>query len=246
MDYNKKADLITIGQWIESKLCFGSFEEPFTSNEKYEEIGEKFVRFSIMFSEYLMFPRKGELFDYEIHTVMKNLVSYRLTPQAIVFINYYKDDIGHCNMEKSEELMKNVMFLKDKALCNFHIYNLNQSKTRMPFHIRDYCETFENEDFVVELDGLESIEKGAGKALMEEVLYVFEEYIDIPVLLQAGFLHYGDYECEDDMKRVKELTKFYESLGFENVNHTIGCYEESVMMLAHGHKIKELEEIEKE
>lgn len=242
MNYNKKADLITIGQWIESKICFGSIEEPFTSPPKHEEIGEKFVRYALMYEEGLILPKTGELFDYEVHIIMKNLVTYRLTPHAIAFVYKYQDELSFKDEDAiiDNRFSKNVMYLSDKALCNFHItIQPHTNIQNVCMHIRDYFEQYPEEKIAVELDGLESLEKGKGKALVENALYVLE---DVPVLLQAGFLHYGDYECEEGMERVEKLVKFYEFLGFENVNNKIGWYEESVMMLAHKDKIKELEE----
>ena len=242
MSSSLKADLITIGQWIESRVCFGTFEMPFTSNEKYEEIGELFVRYVKMIEDGLFCLPKDELFDYEIHAAMKNLVAYRLTPHAIDFVcsklkgpvlQIEDDDV------RDNHYSKTIMYLSDRALCNFRITIKPWELSRANFHIRDYFEEYPNEKYAVELDGLESLEKGEGKALVREALFILQ---DVPVLLQAGFLHYGDYECDEGMERVEALAKFYESLGFENVNNTIGNYEESIMMLAHKDKIKELEE----
>lgn len=241
MKYSKKANLITIGQWIENKICFGTFEEPFTSNEKYEEIGELFVRYVKMIEDNLLCLPKDELFDYEIHAAMKNLVTYRLTPHAIDFVcNKLEGPVLKIDDDiRDNHYLKTIMYLSDRALCNLHIAIKPWELSHANFHIRDYFEEYPNEKYVVELDGLESLEKGEGKALVREALYVMG---DIPVLVQAGFLHYGDYECDEGMERVERLAKFYESFGFENVNDTIGCYEESIMMLAHKDKIKELED----
>lgn len=242
---SNKADFITIGQWIENKICFGSFEKPFTSPKKYEEIGELFVRYVKMIEDGLICLPKDELFDYEIHAAMKNLVAYRLTPHAIDFVcsklegPVFKMDDDICDNHYS----KTIMYLSDRALCNLRITIKPWDLSHANFHIRDYFGEYPNEKYVVELDGLESLEKGEGKALVRETLFVLQ---DVPVLLQAGFLHYGDYECELGMERVEALAKFYESLGFENVNDTIGNYEESIMMLAHKDKIKEFDDIEKD
>lgn len=128
------------------------------------------------------------------------------------------------------------MYIDGNALCNFHISANPVDFHRAPFYIRDYFGEYPNEEFVVELDGLESISPGAGKFLVEKALGVLD---NTPILLQAGFLHYGDYECEEGMERVEELVSFYESIGFENVNNQIEDYEESVMMLANKDKIME-------
>lgn len=99
---------------------------------------------------------------------------------------------------------------------------------KYPFYITDFyyfCDTF------VVLDGVESIGYLEGKRLLSSVL---NEMV-VPVLCQAGFLHYGDYEIEArdgiDSGVIDKLVAYYESLGFKNVNDRIGNYEDSVVML---------------
>lgn len=242
---SKKADLITIGQWLEKNVYFQSFEKPYTSNEKYEEIGDKFVRYVIKIKEYQIFMPKEDLHEQDVHTTMKLLLTYRLTPHAIAFMkNNVKesDFIFEDDDIKDNHFSKTLMYLSNKALCKFNIIIRPWDIERTPFHIRDYFENYPDEDFIVELDGLESIEKGEGKNLVQNALYVMQE---VPILLQAGFLHYGDYECEEGMERVNKLVNFYKDLGFENINNTIGNYEESVMMIVNKDWIKE-ESFEKE
>lgn len=236
---SKKADLITIGQWLEKNVYFQSFEKPYTPNEKYEEIGDKFVRYAIRIEEDRICIPKEDLHEYDVHQTMKLLLAYRLTPHAIAFM---KDNVKESDFIfedddiKDNHFSKTIMYLSDKALCKFNIVIPAWDLKHTPFHIRDYFENYPNENFVVELDGLESIEKGEGKKLVQNALYAMEK---VPILLQSGFLHYGDYECEEGMERVNKLVKFYESLGFENINDYIGNYEESVTMIANEDWTKE-------
>lgn len=97
-----------------------------------------------------------------------------------------------------------------------------------PFFIQDmFCIC---KDFIV-LDGLESMSAGAAKRQLEEVL----SYINIPVIIQAGYLYYGDYETVDECKEsydlLDKLCEYYKGIGFVDVNKYIGCYDESVIML---------------
>ena len=59
--------------------------------------------------------------------------------------------------------------------------------------------------------------------------------MNVPIILEAGYLHYGDYEVfsnnPDASDIIPDLVKYYESLGFKNVNNNVGHYEESVVML---------------
>ena len=60
----------------------------------------------------------------------------------------------------------------------------------------------------------------------------------VPIILQAGFLHYGDYEVESP-DILERLVAYYESLGFKDVNNKIGNYEEAVTMIYYN-KLEEL------
>lgn len=153
MKYNYKADLITIGQWLESNVCFGVFNEPYTSNRTYQEIGEKFVRYIKMVEDGFVAPPEEKLNDKEIHAVMKYLVAYRLTPHAIAFAYQNKDEFPFQNKYVMERncVSKSVMYLSDRALCKFHITMQPPSNFKnISMHIRDYFGIFEKEKFAVE------------------------------------------------------------------------------------------------
>jgi len=117
MKNNKKADLITIGQWLENNIYLKPFEEPFTSNEKYEEIGDKFVRHVIKIEEYRMVFPKEELYEYDVHMAMKYLLTYRLTPHAISFMkeNTQKKDFLFKNDDiRNNSFSKTIMYLSNE------------------------------------------------------------------------------------------------------------------------------------
>lgn len=95
------------------------------------------------------------------------------------------------------------------------------------FYIKDfsgYADSF------MCLESLVSLESRKGKAFLQKILST----VNVPVILQAGFLFYGDYaiwESGVDLDSIEKLTKFYEDLGFTNVNSLIGGYENSNVML---------------
>ena len=64
--------------------------------------------------------------------------------------------------------------------------------------------------FFVVLDGLESMQPYAGRSLLKSIIAL----IDMPILLQAGYLHYGDYVLETDESNpnIERLAEMYERL----------------------------------
>lgn len=83
----------------------------------------------------------------------------------------------------------------------------------------------------MQLKKIESAAKDAGAKLINDLTGT----VSVPIMLEAGYLHYGDYEVFsnnlDAHDIVPNLVKYYESLGFKNVNNNVGHYEESVVML---------------
>lgn len=98
-----------------------------------------------------------------------------------------------------------------------------------PFFMKDATAYFNK--YVV-IDGLESMEKGAGLALLNSILDLVG---DIPVLIQAGYIYWGEYslmsEDEDYYNLPEKLADYYGKADFHNVNKYIGNYEDSIVML---------------
>lgn len=83
--------------------------------------------------------------------------------------------------------------------------------------------------FIV-LDNLVSLKPGSGRELVQCI----QNTLACPIVLQAGFLKYGDYVTFQNTGNkwvIEKLVKYYESLGFENVNKDMGYYNEAVTML---------------
>lgn len=91
-------------------------------------------------------------------------------------------------------------------------------------------ETFgEISDRFVLVDLLESMSENAGSNLLNDIVYVFNRRTTkVPILIQAGWLYFGDYYQGIDVKT--RLVKFYEKLGFENLNGKFS-YSDSVIMM---------------
>ena len=79
------------------------------------------------------------------------------------------------------------------------------------------------------IDSLESCKAGEGSRLLNNLL----RYCDtenIPVVLKAGYLYYGDCATEN-RDQLDRLIAFYKKHGFIDVNSVVGCNSESVVMV---------------
>lgn len=125
---------------------------------------------------------------------------------------------------------KTIDLRTEDACCSVALYNIIDDfhLDNVPFYVYDfteYCKKF------VAIKKIESAAKGAAAKLLNDLTGT----VSVPIILEAGYLHYGDYEVfssnPDAQDIVPDLVKYYESLGFKNVNTDIGHYEESVVML---------------
>lgn len=102
-------------------------------------------------------------------------------------------------------------------------------KDNLPFYVTDMLGF--SDRFIV-VDGLESFVKGSGAKLLDMTVQRFDP---LPVLIQAGYLYYGQYEYidkdSDCYALVDKLVELYKEHGFVDVNERIGNYEDSTVML---------------
>lgn len=177
-----------------------------TTNEFYEILGKDFCNYCKMpDSPRILFKK------LRFNRLTKKLVRYAMQKKGVtntlpIMIG---DDEAHLTMR----------------YINGGIPDLNHE----PFFIGDMYNVTQR--FIV-MDGFESIEKDAGERLLDDVLCYFE---DIPIIMQAGYLYYGDYETinEDELSYsiMDNLVEYYKEFGFENINSYIGGYDESRIML---------------
>lgn len=208
--FNKRdADLITIGEYISFQVC--GLKN--TSTDWYLQVGKDYADFADC------------RLDVEIHREMKELLggfdqAGRL--MLILFLLQY-DKIDRC-------CTKFVELRTTSAVCKIRLFkNVTEvDRKSEPFYVQDFvgrCNTF------VVLDGLQSCRRDAGKDLIQRI----QTCIKVPILIQAGFLYYGDYEVEAremvDSGILDSLEKFYKDLNFVNVNERVGQYEDSIIML---------------
>ncbi len=82
------------------------------------------------------------------------------------------------------------------------------------------------------IESVLSVSNKEGLALLLKIKKLSK---DIPILINAGYLFYGDYACinesEECYQRLDKLVKYYERIGFRDVNNFIGRYEESRTMI---------------
>lgn len=186
----------------------------------------------------------------EIIAESLNIETSSLETLGIEFCNYYDssksprhilkllnfdmigEDILSFGLERNDVInSKTVKIRTHCAKLTFRIIknaSLLDKKTEAMFifDTANYCKEF------VLLDGLESLGKGEGTKLVKEVLDVCYK---TPVLIQAGYLYFGDYETmneeDEPFKVVNNLVKLYKDIGFSDVNSVIGGYENSRIML---------------
>lgn len=209
MKFSKNdADVLTIGKHLSIVMNL-----EVVANEELEVLARDFLTLA------------GVTMDSKIHHMMKQLLFGDSFSIQVLLINY----ILQYNFSKPI-ISRKLRITSDGAHLDATVFrNVKTLESeRIPFHIKDfsyYCDTF------VCLDNLESIRNGAGTDLLLRVL----DRIAAPVLIEAGFLHYGDLEIEErdhsDSGILDRLIRKYESLGFRNVNDRIGNYENACAML---------------
>ena len=166
-------------------------------------------------NEYISVP------DDQIHYLLKSLkIGFNVSTR-----------IGMLNYISKTKIIKNcitraVRITNGSAVCSLKLYKNPQDIAHEPFYVKDvlpYCKEF------VVLDGLESMQPYAGRSLIKSVIAL----IDVPILLQAGYLHYGDYilETDDSNPNVERLAEMYESLGFHRLNEKVGEYEDAISLM---------------
>lgn len=217
------ADLLTVGRYIADLTNIKS-----CSNDDYTELAQKF------FLYYLNYSCIGNLFhdipNYStfhkhLHQITKQLLVGSLRHIQLILIQFLLSDVLTTGF-----VSKKIDIRTEDACCSVVLYNITNGfkLDNVPFYACDftaYCKKF------VAIKKIESAAKGATAKLLNELTAV----VSTPIILEAGYLHYGDYEVFssnlDAPDIVSDLVKYYESLGFKNVNNNIGHYEESVVML---------------
>lgn len=202
------ADILTLGSHIARTMQLKS-----VANNFYAELAHKFCSYEGVTDQSEIHKMLKRLLIGNDDTLMIELVNFILQYEMYDTIVSKPIRITNWNAALTLTVFKNAKLL---------------SHDKHPFYIKDFCyfcNTF------VALDDVESVGYGEGKKLMSSVL----SKIEVPMLGQAGFLHYGDYEIEArdviDSGVIDKLVAYYESLGFKNVNDHIGSYEDSVVML---------------
>lgn len=98
-----------------------------------------------------------------------------------------------------------------------------------PVYVREVSTILDK--FVV-IAYFESMDDKAGKKLLESVLNILK---DVPVVVQAGYLYYGDEksleECNDLIYNLQDLRNLYSDFGFRNINQYVGNYQYGSVMI---------------
>lgn len=217
------ADLLTLGQHIADLINIKS-----CSNDDYTELAQRFFLYYLNYSNteksFNLIPN-DDTFHKHLHQVTKQLLVGSLRYIQLILIQFLLSDALTAGF-----VSKKIDIRTEDACCSVVLYNITNGfkLDNVPFYAYDftaYCKKF------VAIKKIESAAKGAGAKLFNELTAA----VSTPIILEAGYLHYGDYEVfssnPDAPDIVSDLVKYYESLGFKNVNNNVGHYEESVVML---------------
>lgn len=153
--------------------------------------------------------------------------------------------VGLCNMEvfnfiQTDQIFQGVSCITDQlpinhanAYCTLQLYNnvdLNFLRSQNKCYANYIVSMVQKYNTFVVLDNLVSLKPGSGRELVQHI----QNTLHYPIVLQAGFLKYGDYvtfQNTGNKRVIEKLVKYYESLGFKNVNSDMGYYREAVTML---------------
>lgn len=211
-------DTATIGNYICSSISnFNVCDE-----EKYNDVGMEFIDF---------FKVK----DQEVHYVAKKVCAGFLDLNVTLFILKSDYFSGPVVIKRLQEIPVHQTFLlKFHAFKNVQQKDLIGDQSVISYHL-----PFEESDascyfntFIV-IDVLESFAENAGMAAMQRVFSTFK---NIPIMLDAGFLHYGEREawlrCEADTdSKLQTLVKYYQMLGFHNASKYLFYDGDAVCMI---------------
>lgn len=131
---------------------------------------------------------------------------------------------------KKDVSMFKMRHMSENAQVTLSYYNTHGlPKGALPAYIEDARRYF---DRYVIMEAVESLEKGAGSDLIKQVIAAAG---NIPIVTRVGYLYHGqfmsvntDVECAELLRK---LISYFESLGFVNVNQTLGGYIDSVIMI---------------
>lgn len=208
----KKYSYISIGQKINELTCNNLIND---NNDLYRKLGKDYVHYCKKCHKNLN------------SNLISNILISKLSCKNLMLFNFLQK-------YKNSTFVSQSIFVNNKyAQCSlklFHNVNinyLNDSKEDYEIYIKEITNKYNT--FVV-LDNFVSLKKGFGKKLIKKI----QKQINCPIILQAGYLKYGDYayaQQNKDFSCIKSLAKYYKKLGFKNINDNIGDYNESIVMI---------------
>ena len=198
------ADLLTLGQYIAKTMQINGLSK----NEYYLQLANEFT------------AEQGNA----LHKFLKLLLVGSNPDAQIRLINFILD------YDTSDRIISKPIEIRTcNAVCTVTVYkNFKPAcDEHFPFFVSDFSAV--HNTFIV-INTLESSAPNAGKSLLVKIT----DAINAPIVIEAGFLHYGDYEVEsrDDVDSgiLEKLVGYYEKLGFVNINDSVGNYEDAVAM----------------
>lgn len=210
-DNQRKSDFITIGHLINELM--------------HQQDEDTDYGVGLGYCEYL----RSNGCDSYPDTVVKKLLA-KVGFSSVEVFNFIKDD----------QMFRGIPCITDPlpvshayAHCTLQLYSnvdLNYLKSQNKCYADYIIQMVQKYGTFIVLDNLVSLKLGSGRELVQHI----QNTLHYPIVLQVGFLKYGDYVTFQNTGNkwvIEKLVKYYESLGFKNVNNEMGCYREAVTML---------------
>lgn len=210
-DNQRKSDFITIGHLINELM--------------HQQDEDTDYGVGLGYCEYL----KSNGCDLYPDTVVKRLLT-KVGFSGIEVFNFIQTD----------QIFQGVSCITDQlpisnanAHCTLQLYSnvdLSYLKSQNKCYADYIIQMVQKYETFIVLDNLVSLKPGSGRELVQHI----QSTLTYPIVLQAGFLKYGDYVTFKNTGNkcvIEKLVKYYESLGFKNVNSDMGYYREAVTML---------------
>lgn len=210
-DNQRKSDFITIGHLINE-----------LTHQQDEDLD---YGVGLYYCNYL---KSNGLDSYPDAVVKKLLVKVGFS--SVEVFNFIKDD----------QMFRGIPCITDPlpvshahAHCTLQLYSnvdLSYMKSQNKCYADYIIQMVKKYGTFIVLDNLVSLKPGSGRELVQRI----RSTLTYPIALQAGFLKYGDYVTFQNTGNkcvIEKLVRYYESLGFKNVNSDMGYYGEAVTML---------------
>ena len=216
IEFNEETvELLNLGSYLACVIKDVSTDRPIGLSDC------KLVLLAKKFKEFVNDEKDGRITGREFSKFVKETLCDKKKAQVARFI--LKGD--YADLTDVKIVTCTFMFESTGACLKLSCYRqLHDSEENIPGVRFLASDLLGMSDCLVIVDKLESCVYRAGRTLLDEVI---KSLNGIPLALEAGFLHYGEYlEAEQNPSKydakLEQLVRYYKSSGFEDVNWFCG------------------------